>query len=95
MSDRDDEIFDPFEPLTEVELASLEAIEATRPGQDAYTVPSLIQRLIAEVRRLRAAEWIDAAAEEIAGDPSCCDISSSSSSEMAEIIRKHLKEPRG
>lgn len=49
----DDDTFDPLEPLTELELATLEAVEATRLGQDVYTQPSQIQRLVAEVRRLR------------------------------------------
>jgi hypothetical protein len=34
-------------------------------------------------------DWAEAAAEEIACDTSCCDISSSDPWRMAEIIRRH------
>ena len=40
-------------------------------------------------------DWIDSAAEEIAGDPNCCDISSSGSDAMAAIIRKHFDGAHG
>ena len=34
-------------------------------------------------------DWVRDAAEAIAGNPDCCDISSSSAEAMAEVIRKH------
>jgi hypothetical protein len=45
--------FDPYEPLTEIELAMVIS-QAAPKNQDAYTQPTLVQRLVAEVRRLRA-----------------------------------------
>jgi len=50
-----------------------------------------MQRLVGEVGRLRAGKWLDQAALEIAGDPMCCDISSSSPRAMIAVLRKHLK----
>jgi hypothetical protein len=43
----------------------------------------------------RPLDWIEAAAEEIAADPNCCDIQSSGSDAMAAIIRKHFDGAHG
>jgi hypothetical protein len=47
-------------------------------------------RVVSEVRRLRTGGWIEAAAREIACSPECGDVSSSSATAIASVIRRHL-----
>lgn len=47
-------------------------------------------RVVSEMRRLRTGAWIEAAAREIACSPECGDVSSSSATAIARVIRKHL-----
>jgi hypothetical protein len=84
---------DAAKPLTEDDLAILERLlreDATDP-ENASDAAQLALQLLAEVRRLREGAWLDQAALEIAGDPMCCDISSSSPRAMIATLRKHLK----
>jgi hypothetical protein len=84
---------DAAKPLTEDDLVLLERPlreDATDP-ETAGDAAQLALQLLAEVRRLREGAWLDQAALEIAGDPMCCDTSSSSPRAMIATLRKHLK----
>lgn len=50
-----------------------------------------VTRAVTELRRLRTGGWIDAAAREIACSPQCGDVSSSSATAIAGVIRRHLR----
>jgi len=85
-------------PLTEEELERLRAsIEkhVDEHSSEAFYISSAQQQgvlsLFAEIRRLRRGEWIGGAANEITGDPNCCDLQSSDAGAMAEVMRRHLK----
>jgi len=80
-------------PMTEDGLMLLERLfreDATDP-ESANDAAQLTLQLVAEVRRLRKGTWLDQAALEIASDPYCCDISSSSPTAMVKILRQQLK----
>jgi hypothetical protein len=47
--------------------------------------------LVAELRQLVVDDWIEAAAREIAKDPSCWDSRSPDASRIADVIRKHVR----
>jgi hypothetical protein len=84
---------DAAKPLTEDDLVVLERLlreDATNP-ENARDAAQLALQLLAEVRRLREGAWLDQAVLEIAGDPMCCDTSSSSPRAMIATLRKHLK----
>jgi hypothetical protein len=90
---------DKVKPPTEQELTACirlaEELTSNMVHPDGVTNAKLIladmQRLVGEVGRLRAGKWLDQAVLEIAGDPMCCDISSSSPRAMIAVMRKHLK----
>jgi hypothetical protein len=90
---------DKVKPLTEeeltacVRLAEELSFNIVNPdgATDAKSILADMQRLVGEVGRLRAGKWLDQAVLEIAGDPMCCDISSSSPRAMIAVMRKHLK----
>jgi hypothetical protein len=84
---------DATKPLTEAELVELEAYFAGLPDLEPVHQREALKAAgaFAEVRRLRAGGWLEQAALEIAGDPNCCDISSSSPRAMIAVLRKHLK----
>src|SRR5882672_1035132 len=77
-------------PLTEDDLALLERLlrEAATDPEKASDAAQLALQLLAEVRRLREGAWLDQAALEVAGDPMCCDTSSSSPRAMIATLRK-------
>lgn len=90
---------DKVRPMTEEELAKCirlteELTSNMLPQDNATDSKSMVadmQRLVGEIGRLRAGKWLDQAVLEIAGDPMCCDISSSSPRAMIAVMRKHLK----
>ena len=84
---------DPPKPLTEDDLVLVERLlrEDATDSETASDAAQLALQLLAEVRRLREGAWLDQAALEIAGDPMCCDTSSSSPRAMIATLRKHLK----
>ena len=90
---------DKVKPLTEEELAACirlaEELTSNMVHQDnvtnARSIVADMERLVGEVGRMRAGRWLDQAVLEIAGDPMCCDISSSSPRAMIAVMRKHLK----
>ena len=90
---------DKVKPLTEEDLAACirlaeELTSSMLPQDNATHARSMVadmQRLVGEIGRLRAGKWLDQAVLEIAGDPMCCDISSSSPRAMIAVMRKHLK----
>jgi hypothetical protein len=90
---------DKVKPLTEEELAGCirlaEELTTNMVHQDnvtnARSIVADMERLVGEVGRLRTGKWLDQAVLEIAGDPMCCDISSSSPRAMIAVMRKHLK----
>jgi hypothetical protein len=94
---------DKVRPLTEEELAACirlaEELTSNMVHQDnvtnARSIVADMQQLVGEVGRLRAGRWLDQAVLEIAGDPMCCDISSSSPRAMIAVMRKHLKAEVG
>jgi hypothetical protein len=47
--------------------------------------------LVAELRLLMADDWIDAAATDIAKDPSCWDRRPPDAGRIADLIRKHVR----
>jgi hypothetical protein len=79
-------------PISDQQLADLDG--DPRILHTARDEAFRIGDLVAEVRRLRGGDWIERAAEEIAGNPHCCDISSSSATAMEAIIRKHVSGAR-
>jgi hypothetical protein len=90
---------DSGKPLTEEDLAlcmrRAEDLSARMLPEDsaanATSIVADMQRLVGELGRLRGGKWLDQAVLEIAGDPMCCDISSSSPRAMIAVMRKHLK----
>jgi hypothetical protein len=94
---------DKVKPLTEEDLAAClrlaEELSANMlPRDNATNAKSIVadmERLVGEIGRLRAGKWLDQAVLEIAGDPMCCDISSSSPRAMIAVMRKHLKAEVG
>lgn len=68
--------------------AALGSENAARSGPTRHLGQGVVE-LVAEIRRLRSDEWLARATEEIARDPNCCDIQSSSSGAMEDILRKH------
>jgi len=90
---------DELKPLTDADLtACIHLAEALSSNllqeSNAANVPLIVaemQRLVGQIRRLRTGKWLDQAVLEIAGDPMCCDIASSSPRAMLAIMRKHLK----
>jgi hypothetical protein len=90
---------DELKPLTDAELTACvhlaEELSSNLLQQgnvaSAQSIVAEMQRLVGQVRRLRAGKWLDQAVLEIAGDPQCCDISSSSPRAMIAIMRRHLQ----
>jgi hypothetical protein len=84
---------DATKPMTEADLIELEAYFAGLPDLEPVHQREALKaaRAFAQLRRLHAGGWLEQAALEIAGDPNCCDISSSSPRAMIAILRKHLK----
>jgi hypothetical protein len=90
---------DKVKPLSEEELTACVRLaeeltsNMVNPGglTNANSILANMQRLVGEVGRLRSGKWLDQAVLEIAGDPMCCDISSSSPRAMIAVMRKHLK----
>ena len=74
-------------PLTD---AALKVIEGNATDcYDCGSVATDVERLVAEVRRLRSDEWLEKAAEEISASPYAAIHSSKTEDAIRAILRKH------
>jgi hypothetical protein len=65
-----------------------EALGELEHREDFRTRAEEVRAIVAEVRRLRYGDWIERAAEEIAGDPSVKD---GGADRIADVIRGHAE----
>lgn len=61
--------------------------ESFKVTESQRVIARVVFSIAGELRRLRSDEWIDLAADEIAGDPSC----TSDPSRIADVIRGHVE----